>query len=523
MDIIKLKNNTIVSNVSKQGLKSTIIIIILILGLLIVIRPTTGEGISATQEVFLRVAERLFQPTKQEFASRTIKLDPFMLEKTIYGKSYSFPIRVYNLINLPQQIQVYPTQLGQELDGSHLFITDPWWGTKLIDVNPSNFTLDSKEAKIVKVEFRTPEKITGGFYTAIVFEATPINNKSVKSAVILAFTLPGELKREGKISDISFLQNKPGQPIIILLRFVNTGNIHLRLHGNVTIKNPFGVKIAKLEIGSEVVLPNYPHQITLPFRLKDLAVGTYTAEANIKIEDGEPVELLTTFMVIRPNEIGIIKLEIISFTIPIAVWNRPIYFNLLAFNAGNTNLTTTGEITIKNSGGEIIATTPFEKETIPAGSSKELKAVLKEGLPIGSYTACASVEYEGKRKVATQNFWVIEKALSQEGKILEFIIPTTQANKPIIPELVLKNTCEIPIYVEGMIEIIDSQRNVISEIPIARVELEPEMIQNLGKRSELKLLPGEYLAIVTLVIGGKQVITQETSFLITGNWLNGNW
>ncbi|MEW6617807.1 MAG: hypothetical protein AB1422_00395 [bacterium] len=509
MDIIKLKNNTIVS---KQGLKSPIII--LILGLLLVIKPTIAEGVSATQEVFLRVAERLFQPTKQEFASRTIKLDPFMLEKTIYGKSYSFPIRVYSLINLSQQIQVYPTQLGQELDGSHLFITKPWGETKLIDVNPSNFILDAKESKIVKVEFRTPEEITGGFYTAIVFETTPINNKSVKSAVILAFTFPGELKRKGKISDISFLQDKPGQPIIILLRFVNTGNIHLRLHGNVTIKNPFGLKIAKLEIRPEVVLPNYSHQITLPFRLKDLAVGTYTAESNIKIEDGEPVELLTPFMVVRPNEIGIIKLEIISFTIPIAVWNKPIYFALFVFNAGNVNLTTTGEIIIKNREGEIMATTLFEKETIPAGSSKELKAVLKEGLPIGSYTAYASVEYDGKREVATQNFCVIKKVLSQEGKILKFNIPTTQANKPIIPELVFKNTCKIPIYVEGMIEIIDSQRNVVGEIPIARVELEPEMIQNLGKSSELKLLPGEYLSIVTLIIGGKEVITQEVSFRV---------
>ncbi len=515
MGIRKIKNNKVVS---RAGLK--IFFITIIMGLLVVIKSLLREGscTTATQEVFLAIAERFFQPTKQEFASRTISLEPYMLEKTIYGKSYSFYITANSLIDIPQQIQVYPARLGQELDGTHLFITEPWWGTELINVSPSEFTLEPKKSMRIKVDFKVPEeKITGGFYSAIVFESTPINKKdeSVKTGVILAFTLPGELKREGVITDVSLLQDKPDESIAILLTFTNLGNIHLRIYGDVIIRNHLGLEIANLPLRPpQVTLPNSSCQLNANWKPKNLPVGTYTAQTNVNITDANPVKRLTQFVVIRPNEIGIIKLEIASFTIPIAVWSSPIYFNLLAFNAGNMNLTTTGEITIKNREGEIIATAPLSKVTIPPKGTKQLQAVLTQALSIGSYTACTRVEYDGKIKVATQDFMVSEKELTQEGKLLEFTIPVTPAGKPIIPKLIFKNTGESSIYVEGMIEIMDSQRNVIGEIPIARVELEPDTIQNLGKSAELKLLPGKYQAIVTLIIGGKEIITQETSIVI---------
>jgi len=392
--------------------------ITIILGLLVVITPIVGEGsnTSATNEVFLTIAERFFQPTMQEFSLRTIKLEPFMLEKTIYGKSYSFYITVDSLIDIPQQIQVYPVKLAQELDGSHLFITGLWWGSKLFNITPSNFTLDSKKSKMVKVDFKVPKEIVGGFYSAIVFETNPIINDnkeykiaSAKTGVILAFTLPGELKREGKITDISFLQDKPQEPIIIILTFINTGNIHLRLWGNITIRNQFGLEIANVPIKSGVSIPGHSYQLKAEWKPQNLAVGTYTAQANIEIEYANPMKVIAPFIVIRPNEIGIIKLEIVSFTIPIAIQNKPIHFNLLVFNAGNIELTIIGEVIVKNIKDEVIATTPFEKEIIPAGSSKELSAILKEGCLPGSYTAYATVKYNGKIKTATQNFFVIEK------------------------------------------------------------------------------------------------------------------
>ncbi len=393
--------------------------IVIILGMLCMIKPivTEGSNSSATQEVFLTIAERVFQPTEQEFSSRTITLSPFMIEKRLYGGNYPFSITVDSLINISQQIHVYPVRIGQELDGSRLFINELWY-EKLFNINPDRFILDPKKSKIVDIEFKIPQEITGGFYGGIVFEANPIDKQedieSIKTGVILAFTLPGELKREGTITDINYFQDKPKEPISILVSCVNIGNVHIKIWGNITIINQLGREMFKIELKPpQVVFPNYSCQLKATWKPQNLSVGTYTVKVNIEVADGKSMEVLNPLIVIAPNELGIIRLEIISFTTTKAIRDKPIYFNLVVFNPGNVHFIPVGEVIIKNSKGEEIATVFFEEKTIQPKSTRILKAILSQGLPVGRYTAYATIQYNGKVKVASHDF-VVEDILDVE-------------------------------------------------------------------------------------------------------------
>ncbi|MFH1098183.1 MAG: hypothetical protein V1749_11920 [Candidatus Desantisbacteria bacterium] len=484
---------------------------------LAVITPAMGECARAsnTQEVFLTVAERFFQPTRQEFASRTVELNPILIEESISGNNHHFSITARNLIHTPQQVRVYPARLSQGLDGEHL-ITEELWTEKLeINIRPSILMLEPLAEKRVAIDIKIPEGMTGGLYAAIVFESTPLEGSTtIKANAILVLTLPGELIREGTITGTSLLQDKPGEDITVQIMFTNTGNIHIRLDGNVSVRDSLNLGVVNLEIKPAVVIPTCSYQLNTRWKPKDLSVGNYTVGFNINIRDANPIKGLIPFSVIAQNEIGIIRLEIVSFNIPTPRQDEPINFRLFVFNAGNVVLSTTGEVAIRDVKGKEIFTIPIEKEAVLPKSSKELRATLSKGLPIGSYTAEAIINYGDKMKTTKTDFVVGKTCLPKEGMIRNFTIPTVTSGEPISPELVVNNTEGVAICIEGMLEIKDSKGMVIEEAAILRVRLEPGMTQNLMEGVRLMLLPGRYQAMVTLIIGGERVISRQVAFLV---------
>ncbi len=471
----------------------------------------------------------LFWGGQSEINAFGISITPASIDRGVSEDDHIIPITIKNPGDETLEYFVYATSLGQKLDGEAITLDSvdtPFSLVGLIKFNPTKFKLAGGESKIVEadIDIQIPKNRGGGLYGIIYVEARPLtpSGEHVASVprvgAITLLTLPGESIKEAKITALDLVQSKQGEEIHILSTFHNTGNIYLRPEGYVVIRNQAGESIAKVFIKPGKILPTFSRQLRARWKPEDLQVGVYTAEVNMTFE-GKSLIAKKTFEVINPNEIAIVKGEVASFQEIKAVQHKPIPFKLLFSNMGNVNLPPGGEIKVKDSEDKIVERVPIGKETVIARESKELKAILAKGLPMGTYTAIAKVKYSDEGiATALTNIEVIEKEIIQAGEIVELSIPKAQAGEVfILPQLLFKNTGNVTLQVEGIIELENSQGVTVGQITVERKTIEPDMIKRLGGDWRGELPPGLYQAVATLIFGDGKMVTKTSSFLVIGD------
>ena len=459
-----------------------------------------------------------------QITAASISVSPSKIEITVTEKNNSVPITIKNGGDESSYIRVRVGAATQGLDGGVVYLSStegPWCGAKLINLDPTEFVLDAGESKKVTADFKIPEGRSGGAYAAIFFNARPVAKKeanissALEIAVITMMTFPGPVIKRGEVTGVELGQAKPGEKIKILTLFHNSGNIHFRASGTVTIENQDGEEIARVPIESANTLPGCSRYLKSTWKPENLLVGTYTAKSDVKLENGELLTADTIFSAIRPNEIAQLKGEVADFPAPKGVLNKPITFELLFHNAGNVELFPEGVIEIKDSQGKIITEAKIEKTDIPPGSSNRLNAVLESGLPVGDYTAIARIHNEGRKlAIAETQFKVIEKELIVDGKITEFSLKWENSDQLVIPKLLFKNTGNTSSETEGIIKIKNSQGKVVGQIAIQRTSTAPGETERLGSNWQGNLPPGLYTASVTLILGNDMLSKAQTSFLV---------
>ena len=460
----------------------------------------------------------------RQIDAASITVSPSKIEITVTEKNHSVPITIKNGGDESLYIRVRVGAATQGLDGGVVYLSSmdgPWCGAKLINLDPTEFILDPGESKKVTADFKIPEDRIGGAYAAIFFNARPVAKKeanissALEIAVITMMTFPGPVIKRGEVAGVELGQAKPGEKIKILTLFHNSGNIHFRASGTVTIQNQDGEEIAQVPIELANTLPGCSRYLKSTWKPKNMLVGTYTAKSDVKLENDELLTANAVFSVIRPNEIAQFKGEVADFPAPKGVLNKPISFELLFHNAGNVELFSEGIIEIKDSQGKIITEAKIEKTDIPPGSSNRLNAVLENGLPVGDYTVIARIHNEGtKLAVAQTQFNVIEKELIVDGKITEFSVKWDNFDQLVIPELLFKNTGNTPSETEGIIDLKNSKGKVVGQIAIQRTSIAPGEIKRLGSNWQGSLPPGLYTVWVTLIFGGERLSSAQASFLV---------
>jgi len=456
-----------------------------------------------------------------------ISITPANIDRCVSKDDHIIPITIENPGDETLEYFIYASSLGQNLDGEAISIDAidaPFSLVRWIKFYPAKFKLTGGETQIVEADIQIPKDTGGGLYGIIYVEARPLrpSGEHVASVprvgAITLLTLPGESIKEAEITAVDVVQNKPGEEIHILSTFHNTGNIYLRPEGYVIIRNQTGEEIAKVFIKPGKILPGYSRQLTAKWKIEDLQVGVYTAEVHLTFAEKSLIAR-KTFEVINTNEIAIVKGEVVSFHGIKVVQYKPIFFKLLFSNSGNINLPLSGEIEINDCENKLIEKVPIKIDEVIARGSKELKAILVKGLPIGTYTAIAKVKYSDE-KIATAmtNIEVIEKEIIQAGEIIELSVPKAKAGEVVIlPKLLFKNTGNVTLEVEGIIELKNTQGMTVGQIIVDRKMIEPDMIKRLGKDWRGELPPGLYKIEATLIFGDGKMITKTSPFLVIGN------
>jgi hypothetical protein len=175
------------------------------------------------------------------------------------------------------------------------------WATTL----PEEFVLRPKEQQIVSFTIDVPANAEpGGHYGSIVAfisgggaEITGSSIGSKRGALIL-LRVSGNIEENIIINTFSTKSFLEIGPVEFDLKFENTGNVHVRPAGFITVTDTFGNQVAELEIPQNNVIPDAIRQAGITWEEKNL-IGRYTATlvANYGTGSKQTITSVTNFIV----------------------------------------------------------------------------------------------------------------------------------------------------------------------------------------------------------------------------------
>jgi hypothetical protein len=202
------------------------------------------------------------------------------------------------------------------------------------------------EAKSATVTIKVPKDASpGGHYGVVRFTALPPEgstnqvalNASIGTLVLLHVS--GDVKvetgieefktgqysiyRDGQGAEVTEFQAKTmfeQGPIQLQVRIRNSGNVHIKPQGTITIKNMWGSTVAQLPYNSTNgnVLPGSIRKFDSQFEGKRL-FGRYRAELAIQYGDGQTLNQTIRFWVI-PYKVVLIVLALLVAIVLLIVW-----------------------------------------------------------------------------------------------------------------------------------------------------------------------------------------------------------
>ena len=184
------------------------------------------------------------------------------------GDTISNRVRLRNNTNSPLPIRIEVKKLTGDVNGDLTLKTDN-------SDNSLSWIKFSKESVVaaplewtnVPFTITIPKEAAYGYYYAITFAQnnnSPLAKTGTAITGAVAVPILLNVKKEGAKFEGKFIDFKVDQgwyeypPVKILATFENTGNVHIRPHGNIFIKDSFGRQVAVLNLNSTqgAILPD---------------------------------------------------------------------------------------------------------------------------------------------------------------------------------------------------------------------------------------------------------------------------
>lgn len=347
-------------------------------------------------------------------ASSGISLAPFasLVVDVTPGERLTYPM----VLTLGDQDQAMDMAVdvmgfGSSLDGSPQGLTavqdtGPYSARSFISVDQAAFHLAPGGSQNVTATIVVPADVgAGGRYAILYFhQQQPAGGAGAGS--VSAFNIPvlltiksSTLIHTGKISAVSAGKAVSGQAITILTDFLNTGNHHFKVQGEVTVKDAQGQTLDTLSIPLTAlsILPGATRQLQAAVPASSpLAVGSYTADSRVMAEDGtlldaasQPFEVTAQSMP-SPTASGTLK------PTPSSPSTGAMTQSVPAPAAATSQLTPTSASTLQNADGTISIDFPQGAAvTSVEVSLKNYSADQLPALPSGIAPASTCFQVEG--------------------------------------------------------------------------------------------------------------------------------
>ncbi len=179
------------------------------------------------------------------------------------GGSGTFSFLVHNDEQITDDIKVYLVDWDRDVEGNHRFYEPgslPRSNTAWITVTPTSFSLKPDEAREVRFTITVPPDVQGTYWGMIMVEGRPRPQERGGTTVMVVprfgikvyETPPWTGTRAGRITGV---QRLGLNPLTFLIGFENTGDIHLRVSGEVQVLDARGELVERIEVAQFPILP----------------------------------------------------------------------------------------------------------------------------------------------------------------------------------------------------------------------------------------------------------------------------
>ncbi|MDR5683539.1 MAG: hypothetical protein QN163_05880 [Armatimonadota bacterium] len=168
----------------------------------------------------------------------------------------------------------------------------PWSVVPFVRMAPAEFEIPASGRQFVRMAITLPRETRGGRYGAVVVSAPPVLQLPARprpGAVVIAtpriaarllISAAGTAEVGGRITAMVASPRSAGRGIDILVTFRNTGNVHVRVKGDVAVLDGGGEAAGVAPLPEGVVLPGTVREFRLSVPAS-LRPGRYTVRATL--------------------------------------------------------------------------------------------------------------------------------------------------------------------------------------------------------------------------------------------------
>lgn len=233
-------------------------------------------------------------------ASALTVTPPLSELKLTPGETTKTKIKLYNETESP--ITLYSEVVnfgasGETGNPTYDFSAEKIGLSTWIDVAKGPINIDAESSAEIAVSIATPvDAEPGGHYAVVFFSENPPSDGSqvaigTKVGTLYLAEVAGDITESGQIEEFSTGKTSYNRlPVDFIVRFNNTGSVHLRPTGEITIKNMFGKT-------SDTVNVNVTEAATLPDQIRK-----YEAEWTKNVIDTSDARGVSAFWQEYKNE-----------------------------------------------------------------------------------------------------------------------------------------------------------------------------------------------------------------------------
>ncbi|OGG01746.1 hypothetical protein A2Z33_00195 [Candidatus Gottesmanbacteria bacterium RBG_16_52_11] len=248
-----------------------------------------------------------FSKTHGQMSGQSLEVSPPSQELIADpGETVIVKAKVRNRAETPLPITVRIEDFVATGEGGQVSLTEkgPWAVSTWTTVAPVGFTLKPGEVREVEATVAVPRSgVAGGRYGSFVFSVSGEGGPgkaalSQEVASLFLLRVSGPVEEKISIQSFSIPAFLEFGPVPMTLSFTNTGNVHLKPQGVVTISNMLGGKVADVPIDGVNVFPQAKRTVTTNWNTTYL-IGRYSAKALVYTgsSSNELMEATATFFV----------------------------------------------------------------------------------------------------------------------------------------------------------------------------------------------------------------------------------
>ncbi|MDZ7744653.1 MAG: DUF916 domain-containing protein [Candidatus Saccharibacteria bacterium] len=256
----------------------------------------------------------------------TLSISPPLFELSANpGDTVTNTIKVSNLSDEPQTVLVDRrnfTALGEE-GGVDLTEDDTSYSlASWVEVDAGQTTIPARGSQEFDFTVSVPANAEpGGHFGSLVFKTdpTPLEEGQAGASVgqeigsLLLVRVAGDIREQLDVasfeSEFGFYDNGP---VTLETRIENSGNVHVKPRGTITINDMLGNEVASVALDERNVLPDSIRKIDTAWEDSGLRFGRYTANLSLVYGGDNAIVISSTNFVMFPIRQALVGVAIIG-------------------------------------------------------------------------------------------------------------------------------------------------------------------------------------------------------------------